>query len=118
LGKGRQFEMGMKTSFVFSDNSNDFREGASHQNDLFDYQENISALYLTYGATGEKFSYQLGIRGEYTYGQGEEQSGKNSFNKNYFNPFPSVHVDYKLTKNHNLSLGINKRIERPGYESL
>lgn len=118
FGKGRQLEMGMKTSFVYSDNSNDYREGADHQTDLFDYRENISALYLTYGVTGEKFSYQLGIRGEYTHGQGEEQSGKNSFKQNYFNPFPSVHLDYKFTKNHNLSLGINKRIERPGYESL
>jgi outer membrane receptor protein involved in Fe transport len=118
FGKGRQLEMGMKTSFVYSDNSNDYQEGANHQTDLFDYRENISALYLTYGVTGEKFSYQLGIRGEYTHGQGEEQSGKNIFKQNYFNPFPSVHLDYKFTKNHNLSLGINKRIERPGYESL
>ncbi len=118
LGKRRQLEMGMKTSFVYSENSNDYRDAVTQETNLFDYRENVTALYLTYSATSEKLSYQLGIRGEYTYGKGEQQFGQNSLKKNYFNPFPSLHVDYKFTKNRNLSLGINKRIERPGFESL
>lgn len=118
LSNGRQLEMGMKTSYVNSVNSNFYQDMFSQQTDLFTYKESISALYLTYGRAGKKFSYQLGIRGEYTHGQGEQQAGLNSFIRNYFQPFPSLHFDYKLTKNHSLSLGLNKRIERPGYESL
>jgi hypothetical protein len=115
---GHQFEMGLKASYVKSENSNFYQDMVSQQNDLFAYKENISAIYLTYGRTGKPFSYLLGIRGEYTYGQGEQQFETKRFTRNYFQPFPSLHFDYKFTKNHNLSLGLNKRIERPGYESL
>ncbi|MES2418974.1 MAG: outer membrane beta-barrel family protein [Bacteroidota bacterium] len=118
LGKGQQLEMGMKTSYVNALNSNFYQDFASQQTDLFAYKESISALYLTYAHTGEKFSYQLGIRGEYTNGRGEQQFGAERFTRSYFQPFPSLHFDYKLNKNHSLSLGLNKRIERPGYESL
>ncbi|HMI03204.1 MAG TPA: outer membrane beta-barrel family protein [Pedobacter sp.] len=118
LKNDHQLEMGTKTSYVNSGNSNFYQDMASQQTDLFAYKESISALYLTYGRTGKKFSYQLGIRGEYTHGQGEQQFGTNRFTRNYFQPFPSLHFDYKLSKNHNLTLGLNKRIERPGYESL
>jgi len=118
LAKGHQFEMGMKTSYVNAKNSNFYQDFTSQQTNLFNYKESISALYLTYARTGAKFSYQLGIRGEYTNGQGEQGFGNERFTRSYFQPFPSVHLDYKFTKNHSLSLGMNKRIERPGYESL
>ena len=118
LAKGRQLEMGMKTSYVNAINSNFYQDFAKRETDLFAYKESISAVYLSYGRTGEKFSYQLGIRGEYTHGKGEQQFQINRFTRSYFQPFPSLHFDYKLTKNHSLSLGLNKRIERPGYESL
>ena len=118
LAKGHQFEMGMKTSYVNAKNSNFYQDFTSQQTNLFNYKESISALYLTYARTGEKLSYQLGIRGEYTNGQGEQGFGNERFTRSYFQPFPSVHLDYKFTKNHSLSLGMNKRIERPGYESL
>lgn len=118
LGKGHQLEMGMKTSYVNAINSNFYQDSNAQQTNLFDYKESISALYLTYAHTGEKFSYQLGIRGEYTNGQGEQEFGKERFIRSFFQPFPSVHLDYKFTKDHSLSLGMNKRVERPGYESL
>ncbi|RYD86199.1 MAG: hypothetical protein EOP54_30715, partial [Sphingobacteriales bacterium] len=88
------------------------------QTDLFFYKESISALYFTYSRTGEKLSYQLGLRGEYTYGQGEQGAMVNQFSRHYLQAFPSLHLDYKFTKSHSLSLGLNKRIERPGYENL
>jgi hypothetical protein len=118
FNNGHQLEMGMKTSYVHSGNSNSIQELANGQTDLFTYKESITAAYLTYGYDGKKFSYQLGIRGEYTYGQGVQQMEENYFQRSYFHPFPSLHADYKLTKDQNLSLGLNKRIERPGYESL
>ncbi|RZJ64652.1 MAG: TonB-dependent receptor [Flavobacterium sp.] len=118
LSKGHQLEMGMKTSYVNAKNSNFYQDFTVQQTNLFNYKESISALYLTYARTGEKFSYQLGIRGEYTNGQGEQEFGKERFGRSYFQPFPSIHLEYKFTKNHSLSLGMNKRVERPGYESL
>jgi hypothetical protein len=118
FSNGQQLEMGMKTSYVHSGNSNSIQEVANRQTDLFTYKESITAAYFTYGYDGKKFSYQLGLRGEFTHGQGVQQMGENHFQRSYFHPFPSLHFDYKLTKDQNLSLGLNKRIERPGYESL
>lgn len=118
LGKGYQLEMGLKSSYVNAANANFYEDISNQQLDLFFYREHISALYLTFGHTGERFSYQLGIRGEYTNGQGKQQLGTQRFTRSYFQPFPSLHFDYKLTKEHQLSLGLNKRVERPGYESL
>ena len=118
LSNGRQLEMGLKTSYVNSVNANFYEDFSNQQTDLFAYKESISALYLTYGRTGNKFSYRLGIRGEYTHGRGEQQFETNRFSRSYVQPFPSLHFDYKLNKSHSLSLGLNKRIDRPGYESL
>jgi hypothetical protein len=118
LKNGHLLELGFKTSYVNSDNSNFFHDQSQSQYDLFSYDESISAVFLTYGRTGKTFSYLLGIRGEYTNGRGEQEFSANRFIRSYFQPFPSLHFDYKITKNQNLSLGINKRIERPGYESL
>lgn len=118
LGNGKQLEMGLKSSYVDSDNSNSYVDFSSQQTDLFNYHESISAVYLTYSKTGKKFSYQLGLRGEYTFGKGAQQMNTASFKRSYFQPFPSIHLDYKFTQHHSLSLGMNKRVERPGYESL
>ncbi|RZL98486.1 MAG: TonB-dependent receptor, partial [Pedobacter sp.] len=118
LAKDHQLEMGMKTSYVNAFSSNLYQNFTAQLTNLFEYKESISALYFAYARTGEKFSYQLGIRGEYTSGQGEQEFGKEPFTRNYFQPFPSIQFDYKFTKNHSLSLGMNKRVERPGYESL
>ena len=118
LGKGRQLEMGMKTTYVDADNTNFYNDFINPQTDLFAYLESISALYFTYARNGKKFSYQLGLRGEYTFGKGSQQLSAGSFTRQYFQPFPSLHLDYKLSQNHGLSLGLNKRVERPGYENL
>lgn len=118
LAKGKQLEMGMKTSLVNAVNANTYSDFARNETDLFDYKESISALYFIYARNGKKFSYQLGLRGEYTNGAGEQQLGLNHFSRSYFQAFPSLHMDYKWNANHSLSLGLNKRVERPAYESL
>jgi outer membrane receptor protein involved in Fe transport len=118
LGNGRQLDMGLKSSYVNSDNSNFYSDFASRQTDVFVYRESISAIYLNYSMNRRKFSYQLGLRGEYTFGEGGQQMNSGTFTRRYFQPFPSLHFDYKFTQNHSLSLGLNKRVERPGYENL
>lgn len=117
LKNKQQLEIGMKTSYMHSDNMNAYQDASTQQKDIFNYQESISALYLLYGATKNKISYQLGLRGEYTDGRGEQVEKTQAFNRKYFELLPSLHVDYKFSEN-SLSLGLNKRIERPNYESL
>lgn len=125
LGKNLQLETGFKSSYVISNNSNlsydangivPVLDGAN--TDFFKYEENINALYVTLSQNSKKLTWQLGLRGEQTYGKGEQVQNAADFQRNYVQLFPSLHLDYKLSKNHSLSLGANKRIERPGYENL
>lgn len=117
LKNKQQLEIGMKTSYMHSDNINAYQDIVTQQRDIFNYQEHISALYMLYGATKNKLSYQLGLRGEYTDGRGDQVEKMQAFSRKYFELLPSLHVDYKFSDN-SLSLGINRRIERPNYESL
>ena len=125
LGKGKQLETGIKSSYVVSNNSNELFNAHGNANilgvsdfDAFAYKENVSAIYGTYSFNGKKLSYNLGLRGEYTWGKGNEQVSGLNFSRNYFQLFPSLHIDYKLSTSNSLFFSLNKRIERPGYENL
>jgi hypothetical protein len=58
------------------------------------------------------------LRGESTWGRGEQPQTGEVTERNYFKIFPSAFFDYKLNDKHALNLTVNKRIERPNYENL
>jgi len=60
----------------------------------FVYTENISAAYAILGNKVNKFSYQVGIRGELTDIQTELVQTKEKNPRNYANLFPSAHLTY------------------------
>ncbi|TLX73239.1 TonB-dependent receptor [Labilibacter sediminis] len=83
------------------------------------YIEDIHALYAVYGNQMTKFGYQLGLRGEYTYREVElVNTGAQNLNDlsksviDRFDYFPSVHLSYKLPKDHELMASYSRRIER------
>ena len=94
----------------------------------FTFDENVHALYTQYGdKLGENFSFLLGLRFENTVLKGqinsefdtselEELLGEEvdlNFIKNYPGLFPTVNLIYELRENENISLGYNRRINRP-----
>ncbi|WP_461532736.1 TonB-dependent receptor [Sinomicrobium sp.] len=88
---------------------------------LFDYTENVHALYTQYGNKIGKFSFLLGLRLENTVLKGKvtgEESAVDfpfdpNFDKNYVGLFPTVNLIYKLGEEEDLSIGYNRRINRP-----
>ena len=125
LGSKRKIELGLKTSFVRSDNENLlFRESGGWnildptQNDHFKYKEMINAVYTTFSQDGKWFSYQVGLRGENTLGKGLQSEANLNTSRQYFQLFPSLNLDYKLNDHHALNLTLNKNINRPTYENL
>src|SRR5690554_1949486 len=88
---------------------------------VFDYEENVHALYTQYGNKFGKFSFLLGLRLENTQLKGkvdaENISGNTvfdlNFDKNYTGLFPTVNLTYELKENENITLGYNRRINRP-----
>ena len=98
---------------------------------VFSYTENVNAIYTQYGdKIGEKFSFLLGLRFENTQLKGKVTSDFDTseieqllgadidlnFDKNYPGLFPTVNLIYEFREEENISLGYNRRINRPrGY---
>jgi len=82
---------------------------------VFNYQQNISAIYLNLSKQYKKFSFQAGARGENTVINTISQSNGLGFNRQYFNIFPLASIDFKKSDNHVFSLSYNKRVNRPDY---
>ncbi|HEX8349466.1 MAG TPA: outer membrane beta-barrel protein, partial [Hymenobacter sp.] len=77
------------------------------------YQERVAAGYLTLNHTLGKLALQAGLRAERTHYR--VVSGIDS---SYFNLFPNLRADYKVSENYTASLAYAKNIRRPAYESL
>ncbi|MEC3964714.1 TonB-dependent receptor domain-containing protein [Flagellimonas halotolerans] len=94
---------------------------------LFTYHENVNALYTQYGNKYGEFSVLLGLRLENTELRGEVDASIDSqaleelvgedvdlnFDKNYLGLFPTVNFVYEISETQNISLGYNRRINRP-----
>ncbi|GAB4024515.1 outer membrane beta-barrel protein [Spirosoma koreense] len=125
LPKQGRLEAGVKISRVHSDNDvlfTNIREGISvidtGKSNQFQYDENINAAYLNVSTTVGKTSLQLGLRGEQTNATGLQVIGNAGFERHYFQLFPSVFVKRTLSKTHDMSLSLSRRIDRPTYNQL
>ncbi len=131
-----QFEAGYRGNFEdqITDYKLDSLDQASNQfvtneglTNKFSYTENVNALYTQYGNKMGKFSFLLGLRLENTQLKGkvesefdsnaiEEQYGVDvdlDFDKNYLGLFPTLNLIFELNEMENVSLGYNRRINRP-----
>ena len=91
----------------------------------FDYQEHVAAAYITAGKQfGEHWTAKLGLRGEYTFSQGNWVSADTTTTKSYFDPFPTAFVGYtsgplgKIGQPISTSISYSRRIKRPNYYML
>jgi hypothetical protein len=66
----------------------------------------------------KKLSVQLGFRAEQTIATGKQVLTSQTFQRNYFQLFPTGFIDYKLNDNHDVTLSLGRRIDRPGYEQM
>ena len=84
-------------------------------------KEQIHALYITYGNKfWEKFSVQVGLRGEYmkrhlssTYYDVEGNLTTTLQDTSYFQLFPSAYLSYSFPNGHELQLNYTRRVDRP-----
>lgn len=99
-------------------------ENIQQDRDLYNrflYNQDVHALYMTYGGKWNNFSYQAGLRGEYwrvdtrSLNFDQEFNGQPSetFEKDYFKLFPSAFISYALPKNNELQINYTRRLRRP-----
>ncbi len=97
----------------------------SSTSSVFRYDEHVAAAYISVGKQfGEHWSVKLGLRGEYTFSNGNWLSADSVTRKSYFNPFPTAYVGYttsplgKLQQPISVSASYTRRIKRPSYYML
>jgi len=83
----------------------------------FNYQENIFAAYAIYNDAFSDFTYQLGVRTEYTgistqLGEGEAND------REFLNLFPSAFLTWEINTLSDFQLSYSRRISRPGFRNL
>lgn len=84
----------------------------------FLYVEKINAVYGIVGNKVRKFSYQLGLRAEWTQVTTTLKQTNDVNPRSYANLFPSVHATYDLPRQHALQLSYSRRVRRPQYNDL
>ncbi|MFO7720982.1 MAG: TonB-dependent receptor [Gillisia sp.] len=136
LGEDSQFEAGFRGDFQNQVTDYELRRDVNTPGNLeidlglsniFDYTENVAAAYTQYGSRFGEFSFLLGLRLENTNLKGlidsrlsdaelVEEFGfpiDTNFDNNYLGLFPTVNLIYELGERENLTLGYNRRINRP-----
>ncbi|AKD56417.1 TonB-dependent receptor [Spirosoma radiotolerans] len=84
----------------------------------FLYVEKINALYGIVGNKVRKFSYQMGLRAEWTDVTTTLKQTNDVNPRSYANLFPSVHATYDLPRQHALQISYSRRVRRPQYNDL
>ncbi|OUJ74697.1 outer membrane beta-barrel protein [Hymenobacter crusticola] len=123
LSKALRLEAGAKTSLVTADN--DLQFFTDGQLDLgrsnrFRYDENINAGYFNLNYTQPKLTLQVGLRGEQTnaVGKQDREVEFQDFSRHYFQLFPSAALKRTFSEQHETSLSLSRRIDRPSYRQL
>mgnify|MGYP006398269789 CR=1 FL=1 len=137
FGEGSQFEAGYRGTF--ENEVTDYRVNQEQianssnfvQNDtltnVFDYTENVNAVYTQLGSKFGKFSVLAGLRLENTQLKGQIGSAlteaelqdiygfeiNTDFDNNYLGLFPTLNLTFELNERENVTLGYNRRINRP-----
>lgn len=87
-------------------------------NNALEYSEKIFSGYAMAGNTRKRWSYQAGIRGEFTgISVALKRTGEDN-RQNYFNLFPSLFTSYKLSETNTFQLSYSYRISRPRFRHL
>lgn len=135
IGEEAQFEAGYRGNFeeqvtdyqLYLEDEETSQLELSPLSNQFTYTENVNSLYSQYGNKFGDFSFLLGLRlentqligkieSELTEEELQEEFGipiDTDFENNYLGLFPTVNLIYELGERENITVGYNRRINRP-----
>ncbi len=126
VAKKGKVEAGLRSSF--RDMVNDFLVSEQDDNgkfqplpgldNYFTYLENITGVYAIAANQHGRFSWQGGLRWEYTDVTTALETTNYRNPRNYANLFPSAHLTLELPNNHAIQASYSRRIRRPRYDDL
>ncbi len=127
--KNGKLESGYKVSRIHTDNTAAYQKfiGTQWQVDLsksnhFIYTENIQAIYSSLEQKINRWSFQAGLRYEFTDYNGHQLGNSlqkdSAFARNYAGFFPSGYLSYEADSAHTFTLTAGRRIDRPPFQKL
>lgn len=81
--------------------------------DDFSFRQQIHSLYLSYATKHGAWRCLEGLRAEFARTKGDQLTTSLSTARNYFDFYPSLHVDRTLSESSSLSFGLSRRVTRP-----
>jgi len=126
LNEKDKFEAGYQARLEKENETFNFNESTDNvlwvKNDLysssFNYSQNIQSIYSTFSHAGEGFSYQLGLRGEYTDRKIESIKSPLAHKLNLVDFFPTLHFSQKLKHDYEFQASYSRRLNRPRANDL
>lgn len=126
FSKDGKFETGVKGTMREINNKYKVEELTDNEewqvlpnyDDHFVYDENIYAAYMMAGNKSGKFSYQGGLRAEYSDITTDLKETNETNHRNYLDWFPSTHFSYELDSANTLQLSYSRRLSRPRFRHL
>ena len=121
IGENKQFEAGIRisedddiTDYKVFENINSEIVEDLNQSNIFQYKEQINALYAQYGVKVEdKYSFLFGLRAENTIKDINQLTTQDFSNKNETGLFPTFNFGLEIGDDETLTFGYNRRIRRP-----
>lgn len=118
--KSGRWEAGLKTALTTTDNDllweyadagGDWETDHGKTN-RFIYKELIHAAYTSLYKKIKKYSFQMGLRAEYTHTSGQSVTLQQANTNDYINLFPNLKLQYAPSPMQQWSLGYRKSIQR------
>lgn len=107
-----------KENFIFEEFnylSNNWENNPKYSSRV-NYSQDIHAVYGTFSHQNNTFSYQLGLRTEYTNRDLYSERANKTYALNRFDFFPTIHLSQKFPKEYELQASYSRRLNRPeGY---
>ena len=114
-------EYGAKASYIQANNQLDYYSSSflpDGQNNVFDYNEQLFALYFSAQKEFKFWDVKVGLRAENTQTNLLSTSVATVFKRNYINLFPTIYLNYKVDESRTIGLAYGRRINRPYFDFL
>lgn len=114
----RTFESEQLNYFTFPNSSTEVYNAAI--SNKYKYTDYVFAGYATYSRqTKKNFSFQLGLRGESSKYDGEQQFTKQKYSNSFpLSLFPSIFLSKSFKNKSDIQLNFTRRINRPNFFQL
>lgn len=102
----------------FDENSGGFIPNEA-RNNIFNYNEYVTAAYVMISGSQNKFSYQAGVRAEQTFIRSYlESTPSDVYENDYFKIYPSVSLKQGISEDDNVFFTYTKKVQRPNMRMI